>query len=88
MRIFRPALLCTLVIGIAMTLSLGPSVLKPTGAGAQTGYGDFGALNTIPPRVLAIGAADGSWWLLIVIAILVALGTAVAVYLRNRQSSD
>ncbi|MBW3641296.1 MAG: hypothetical protein KY447_00115 [Actinobacteria bacterium] len=69
--------------------------MKPTQAGAQTGYGDFGPTglgsDTVPPRGLFIGAADpSSWNLLLVVLLLVilaALAAAVTVLRRRRSRS-
>ncbi len=94
MRIVRPILLATLVSGIALTLALGPSVVKPTQAGAQTGYGDFGpsglGSDTVPPRGLFIGAADPSNWnllLLVLLLVILAVLAAVTVLRRRRSRS-
>lgn len=93
MRIIRPVLLCTLLVGIALTLALGPSVVSPGQAAAQqTGYGDIGASgigsDTIPPRSLTIGALLAGLNLLLVAIIIAALLAAGAyVWWRRREGN-
>lgn len=95
-RVVRPVLLCTAVVGIAMTLALGPAVVRPGQAGAQTGYGDTGpsglGSDTVPPRGLIIGSAEGGTSLLFAGIVLGALAAgaagSVTYVVRNRRSQD
>ncbi len=86
MRTVRAILLSTLVVGIAMTLALGPSGLGPRQAAAQTGYGDTGPF---PPRSLFVAALDTSNWTLLIVAIAAVLALiAAAVRLLRRRRGE
>ncbi len=97
MRIIRPVLLCTLLVGIALTLALGPSVVSPGQvspgqvAAQQTGYGDMGASgigsDTIPPRSLTIGAILGGLNPFLIAALVVAALIAAYVWWRRREGN-
>lgn len=92
MRIIRPVLLCTLLVGIALTLALGPSVVSPGQAAAQqTGYGDMGASgigsDTIPPRSLTIGALLAGLNPFLIAALVVAALIAAYVWWRRREGN-
>ena len=92
MRIVRPVLLCTLLVGMALTLALGSSVVRPGQALAQTGYGDIGASgigsDTIPPRSLTIGAALAGLNPLLIAALIIAalIAGAGVLWWRRREA--
>jgi LPXTG-motif cell wall-anchored protein len=89
-RIIRPVLLCTLLVGMALTLALGSSVVRPGQAIAQTGYGDMSASgmgsDTIPPRSLTIGTAITGMNPLLIAALIIAalIAGAGVVWWRRR----
>lgn len=82
MRIVRAIIVSALVVGIAMTLALGPSELGARRAAAQTGYGDGGPF---PPRSLFVGALDASNWTLRIAAIAAVLALIFAAVRRLRR---
>lgn len=91
MRILRPILMCVLIAGIGLTLGVGSSSVRQTGAGAQVGYGDFGPTgiggDTVPPRSFTIAASgldDLSW--LLVAAIVVAVLAVIALLAWGARS--
>lgn len=77
MRVLRPVILCTIIVGVALTLALGPSLLTAGQAGAQVGYGSGGpsgvGSDTVPPRELAILTGDQGTGLSPVLVIVLAL---------------
>lgn len=85
MRVLRPVILCTIIVGVALTLALGPSLLGAGQAGAQVGYGSGGpsgiGSDTVPPRELAIltgnQASGTSPMVIIVLAIAAVLVAAL-----------
>lgn len=89
-RTIRPVLLCTLLVGMALTLALGSSVVRPGQAIAQTGYGDMSATgfgsDTIPDRSLTIGAAIAGMNPLLIAALIIAavIAGAGVVWWRRR----
>jgi hypothetical protein len=82
-RVLRPVILCTIIVGVALTLALGPSLLTAGQAGAQVGYGSFGpsgiGSDTVPPRELAILTGDqGAGLSPLVVVVLAVIALLVA----------